>query len=692
MILRMFGARTIAALALLATHALAGTNSWTPIPAPAGETLTTLAVDPVNSAVLYVGTINQSAGTGTFVYKTVDAGAHWTKLPLDLQRMSPLIVIDPANPATLYVSFYLSNGSLTTTGANLYKSTDGGATWTTVNLGLLKDLLTLAIDPVNPAILYAVTGDGVFRSTNGGGLWLLASPLIFQKIIVDPAVPNRLYASHGGGVSVSIDSGANWTLQLAAPPTRCFTQGCFSPLVDVEVDPVHPSRVFALINDFFVGTDQAYRSDDGGSTWQALTPLNRAFATADLAVTPDGSMLAVSDDCGSATLAKSLDLGFTWTSIGAGLPCGGRPQWVTSPSAPAKLYALSGGIYEYTNDPALLTPTCYLTASPTTVAAGGSSTLSVYCSPAVGSYIWSSNTGFNSIATGGTVKPTQTTTYTVQGVNGNGASNLASATVLAPSPRLANISTRAFVQTGADVVIGGFIIGGSTPKKVMMRATGPSLTPFGVANALQDPTLQLIRINAQVAVNDDWQSAANAAEMIATGLQPNHPKESAILMTLDPNVNYYAIVSGVGGTTGTGLVEVFEVDHPEVPLINISTRAKVLTANDRVIAGFIVEGNSPKTVVINVAGPSLTAYFPAAELLANPTLTLVRSSDQAVLATNDDWILSPDAAAIQQSGFAPNNQKEPAIMATLPPGAYTAIVEGVNRGTGKAVVGVFAKP
>jgi len=118
----------------------------------------------------------------------------------------------------------------------------------------------------------------------------------------------------------------------------------------------------------------------------------------------------------------------------------------------------------------------------------------------------------------------------------------------------------------------------------------------------------------------------------------------------------------------------------------------VLTGSDVMIAGFVIQGSTPKTVVVNVAGPSLTAFFPANTLLANPKLTLVRSSDSTILATNDDWGQASNAAEIQASGLAPNNAAEPAIMMTLPPGAYTAIVEGVNGGTGKAVVGVFAAP
>jgi uncharacterized delta-60 repeat protein len=257
-------------------------------------------------------------------------------------------------------------------------------------------------------------------------------------------------------------------------------------------------------------------------------------------------------------------------------------------------------------------------------------------------------------------------------------------------PRLFNISTRGPVLTGEDVLIGGFVIGGSSPKTVMVVAIGPSLAGAGIPNALADPTMTLVRSSdgAILATNNDWQSAANADAMRATGLAPANARESAILMTLPPGA-YTAIVSGVNGSTGVGLVAVYEVDHPEVPLTNISTRGRVLTGNSVLIAGLIVTGDAPQTVVITAAGPSL-ASAGIAQPLQNPTLTLVRSSDQAVMATNDDWQTAPNADAIRASGFAPSDPREPAIMLSLPPGAYTAILSGVNNTSGVAVIGVFA--
>ena len=253
--------------------------------------------------------------------------------------------------------------------------------------------------------------------------------------------------------------------------------------------------------------------------------------------------------------------------------------------------------------------------------------------------------------------------------------------------RLANISTRMQVLTGNDVMIGGFIIGGSTAKSVVIRARGPSLVPFGVANALADPTLQLFSGQTVIATNDDWQDAANAATIQASGFAPSNALESAIYATLNPGA-YTAVVAGLGNTTGVGIVEVFEVDQPATPLLNISTRGQVLTGGDVMIGGFIIQGDGPQTVVVRASGPSLAA-FGITNALANPVLQLY--AGQAVIASNDNWQQSADAAAIQAAGFAPAHPNEAAIRITLNPGAYTAIVSGAGGGTGVGIIEVFAQ-
>jgi len=243
------------------------------------------------------------------------------------------------------------------------------------------------------------------------------------------------------------------------------------------------------------------------------------------------------------------------------------------------------------------------------------------------------------------------------------------------------------VLTGNDVLIGGFIIAGTSPKTVVVRARGPSLAAAGVPGVLANPVLQLFSGATQIAVNDNWQEAANAAALQSSGFAPGDAFEAAILTTLAPGA-YTGIVTGAGGTKGVSIIEVFELDLPQVPLVNISTRGPVLTGNDVMIGGFIIQGDSPQTVIVRARGPSLAAAG-VPNVLSNPLLQLFAGAAQ--IAVNDNWQDSPDAAAIQAAGFAPASVLESAILITLNPGAYTAIVTGAGGATGVGIIEVFAQ-
>ena len=262
-----------------------------------------------------------------------------------------------------------------------------------------------------------------------------------------------------------------------------------------------------------------------------------------------------------------------------------------------------------------------------------------------------------------------------------------SLSVANPPTRPINLSTRGQVQTGDNVMIGGFIIGGSSAKTVLIRAAGPNLANYGVSGVLADPKLDLYSGQTVIASNDNWGSAANVAAIQASGLAPVNALESAILTALAPGA-YTAIVSGNTAGTGVGIVEVYEIDSPGAPFTNISTRGQVRTGDNVMIGGFIIQGSSSQTVLIRAVGPNLANYG-VADVLANPKLQLY--SGQTVIASNDDWGTSSNAAAIQATGLAPVNPLESAILITLAPGAYTAIVSGVNSGTGVGIVEVFAQ-
>jgi hypothetical protein len=247
------------------------------------------------------------------------------------------------------------------------------------------------------------------------------------------------------------------------------------------------------------------------------------------------------------------------------------------------------------------------------------------------------------------------------------------------------------VQTGDNVGIGGFIITGSGTKHVLLRAIGPSLSQFGVPNVLADPTLELHGPGGFVTVlNDNWQDdPAQATLILASGLAPTNSLESAIDANLSPGA-YTAVVRGKNNTTGVGLVEVFDLSQT-VPakLGNISTRAFVSTVDDIVIAGFILGHNSGlDRIIVRGIGPSLTA-FGISPVLANPTLEL-RDNNGALLFSNNDWQDNPvQAAELMAASLAPTNLLESGIAATLPPGLYTALLAGLNKGTGVGLVEVY---
>jgi Matrixin len=259
----------------------------------------------------------------------------------------------------------------------------------------------------------------------------------------------------------------------------------------------------------------------------------------------------------------------------------------------------------------------------------------------------------------------------------------------APTPgpespsHLANISTRMKVGVGEEVLIGGFIIQGPQSKKVILRAIGPSLAAGGVPNVLADPVLELHGSSGVIASNDDWSVGPQADEVFASGLAPNDPQESAIIVTLLPG-NYTAVMSGYQNGQGVGLVEAYELDSNGTRMVNISTRGRVGVSDNAMIGGLIVQGSNAKRAIVRALGPSL----PIAGALTDPVLEL-RDSDGALLASNDNWVNSPQYAEIVASTVPPPNTMESAIIATCGAGNYTAIVRGVGSTTGVALVEVY---
>jgi|GEM_PF-248187 len=302
--------------------------------------------------------------------------------------------------------------------------------------------------------------------------------------------------------------------------------------------------------------------------------------------------------------------------------------------------------------------------------------------------------------TGGTVNPL----FTSRNVSGVAFDNLVVATVAsapagAPQPnvtptptpsQLVNLSTRARVESGSgNEIIGGFIVTGTGSKQVIIRGIGPSLQAAGLTDFLANPTLELRPPSGPAVFNQDWRDTQEA-EIKATGIPPLYDVESAIVTTVTPGA-YTVILKGLSGGTGLGLIEVYDLQTGATcKLANLSTRASVKTGANVLIGGFYVDaGNGNSTIAVRAIGPSLTAFgVPGA--LPDPTLEL-RDGDGTLILSNNDWQdNTAQATQLTAAGLAPSNAKEAAVIKTLPPGAYTAIVQAATgTATGVGVVEIY---
>ncbi len=253
---------------------------------------------------------------------------------------------------------------------------------------------------------------------------------------------------------------------------------------------------------------------------------------------------------------------------------------------------------------------------------------------------------------------------------------------------LANLSTRVEVGSGDDASIAGFITRGGQMKRMLIRGLGASLVSSGIANALSDPVLELYdRDGVLIASNDNWEDNANQQEIIDSGLAPTAESESVILLRVpsdDAGIPYTAVLRDANGTTGVGLIEVYDLDFGVGPNIqNISTRGHVNVGEGVLIGGTIVLGSNSQDVIVRALGPSL----PVDGNLADPVLELY-DENGALLRSNDNW-RSDQEAEIEATTLQPANDSEAAIVATLSPAPYTAIVRGSNDTMGIALVEIY---
>ena len=263
-----------------------------------------------------------------------------------------------------------------------------------------------------------------------------------------------------------------------------------------------------------------------------------------------------------------------------------------------------------------------------------------------------------------------------------------------PPAQLQNISTRLRVQTGDNALIGGFIITGTDPKRVIVRALGPSIRSNNVPvpGRLTDPVLEF-HAGSTVTTNDNWKvksdGGSQQAEIEATGIPPQNDLESALVRTLSPGP-YTAVMRGNGGGTGIGLVEVYDLGQASASMLaNISSRGFVDVDDNVMIGGFIAgsvdRGNT--RVVVRALGPSLSNSG-VPNTLQNPILE-VRDANGGQIANNDDWQNHPGSSAVVAAGLAPGDTRESAIFTIITPGQYSAIVRGVSGTTGVGLVEIY---
>jgi DNA-binding beta-propeller fold protein YncE len=264
-----------------------------------------------------------------------------------------------------------------------------------------------------------------------------------------------------------------------------------------------------------------------------------------------------------------------------------------------------------------------------------------------------------------------------------------------PPSRLANIATRLGVETDDNVLIGGFIVTGpeGSSKQVLIRGIGPSLADQGVTGALADPSLELYSGASLIGTNDNWKidqdGNSQQAAIEATTIPPPNDLESAILVNLAPG-SFTAVLRGTNRGTGVGLVEVYDLTESATnKMVNISTRGRVETGDNIMIGGIILTGATPSRVLMRALGPSLVDAG-IADALSDPVLELYNNQGTLII-TNDDW-KDDDLVGIANTGIPPTDDRETAILATLYPSNYTAIVRGKDDAVGVGLVEMYYLP
>ena len=585
----------------------------------------------------------------------------WSEYPSPVFSKYVTIAYDASDGSRLWVSEYHGPGTgdeayavaISPSGSRLFVTGGSIGVGTHVDFGTVAynsdDGSELWVARYNGPGNYQDTGRALGVNADGSRVFVTGesasgateNSFDYATVAYDANDGSQVWVSRYNGPVNDIDLAK----KLAVAGNRVFVTGSSTGLAQ-------PLRDFATV---------AYSTTDGSELWVARYQGADTQSFWDstpraLGVNADGSRVFVT----GPSPGIGTDLDYVTVAYGSS---DGEGQWIARYDDPAHAADTASGLAVYGSD-------VYVTGSIGGTTQNDYGTVAYHVSDS-------------------TPTPTPTSTATV-------TPSLTPNPTPTPTPsssptQALNISTRLRVETGENVMIGGFIVTGNAAKNIAVRGIGPSLAAFGISDVLADPILALRDgSGALLFQNDNWQDdPAQAAQLTALGLALQNPTESGIVATLQSGASYTAILAGKNGGTGVGLVEIYDTNQAtDSQLANISTRGFVQTGTNVMIGGFILGGGNNTEVVVRGIGPSL-AQVGLSNVLADPTLEL-RNSNGALLISNDNWQDDPTSAAqLTAHGLAPQNSLESGIFSSLPPGAFTAILAGKDGGTGIGLVEIY---
>lgn len=618
-------------------------------------------------------------------------GTSWS---IDFAELAPSIIVKTHNSGTTPAT----------------RSVDGGTTWN--YFASVPPTATssrpgaIAVSADGATLVWAPTNAGLYFSTNNGGTWAastggpavsttssytpVADRVNAARFYVYDPVNGRVYASTNGGGSFAL---AATGLPTGGEPLQAVSGKEGHLWLTTWTGGLYRSTNFGALFSKVAGVQEAHRLGLGkaasGQTYPAIYLWGKIGGTNGFFRSDNEGLtwIRINDDAHQ----------FGWINVVEG-----------DPRVFGRVYLATGGrgiIYGELSD-SVVAPTIAW-STPGAILAGTALTDAQLNATANVPGTFSFSPAAGTVLAVGT--HTLTATFTPSDVTRYSATAAqVSLRVLAEglsSTRLVNIATRAHCGVGDNVTIGGFVIGGTVGKRVLIRAVGPTLVTKGIGSAevLMDPLIKVHHNGQVVAENDDWGQNSNAGEITSVATQigadpldPTDTRSCALLLTLDPGV-YSFVASGKAGTSGIVLLEVYDADsiNSGTRFVNIATRAFCATGNGVTIGGFVISGSGGKQILVRALGPTLTVHgISAAAVLADPQIDLYRG--QTLIASNDDWNQELNATAIVATGarigatpIAPTDTTSAGMLRTLEAGVYSFIVRGKGSASGIVLVEVY---